>query len=143
MSDAYELLLRTSQQIGYSQRRTGQPSHRSRNSRKSEGFIFTQQGGHGGRGGRSGRVAERGNKNNQEEVAGSNEILHGGVRCYSCQKFGHYSDQCPNQTGAIITQVGVSMTQRRPGIKDTWVLLDTCATNSVSNNMTLVKDIVS
>ena len=29
VSDAYELLLWTSQQIGYSQRRTGQPSHRS------------------------------------------------------------------------------------------------------------------
>ena len=34
VSNAYELLLRTSQQIGYSQRRMGQPSHRSRTSRK-------------------------------------------------------------------------------------------------------------
>ena len=48
-----------------------------------------------------------------------------------------------NQTGAILTQVGVSMTQRSAGIKDTWVLLDTCATNSVSNNTDLVKDIVA
>ena len=52
VSDSYELLLRTSQHIGYSQRRMGQPSHRSRTSGKSEGFIFTQQGGRGGRGGR-------------------------------------------------------------------------------------------
>ena len=28
-------------------------------------------------------------------------------------------------------------------IKDTWVLLDTCATNSISNNTALVKDIVA
>ena len=35
------------------------------------------------------------------------------------------------------------MTQRSAGIKDTWVILDTCATNSVSNNTALVKDIVS
>ena len=34
------------------------------------------------------------------------------------------------------------MTQRIAGIKDTWVLLDTFATNSVSNNMALAKDIV-
>ena len=60
-----------------------------------------------------------------------------------CQKFGHYLDQCPNQTGTILTQVGVSMTQRSAGIKDTWVLLDTCATNSVSNNTALVKDVVA
>ena len=74
VSDAYELLLWTSQQIGYSQRRTGQPSHRAQTSGKSEGFIFTQQGGRGRHG------AERGNENNQEEVAGRNKILHRGVR---------------------------------------------------------------
>ena len=28
---------------------------------------------------------------------------------YSCQRYGHYSDQCPNQTGAILTQVGVAL----------------------------------
>ena len=70
MFDAYELLLRTSQHIGYSQIRKGQPSHRSLTSGKSEGLIFTQQGGSGGRGRPGGRGAERGNENNQEEVAG-------------------------------------------------------------------------
>ena len=35
------------------------------------------------------------------------------------------------------------MIQRSAGIKDTWVLLDTCDTNSVSNNTALVKDIVA
>ena len=35
------------------------------------------------------------------------------------------------------------MTQRSAGIKDIWVLLDTCATNSVSNNTSLVKYIVA
>ena len=35
------------------------------------------------------------------------------------------------------------MPQRSAGIKDTWVLLDTCAINSVSNNTSLVKDIVA
>ena len=95
--DAYELLLQTSQQIGYNQRRTGQSGHRILTGGKGEGFMFAQQGGRGGRG------AERGNENNQEEVAGRNKILEGGVRCYSFQRHGHYSDQCPNQTGAILT----------------------------------------
>ena len=76
-------------------------------------------------------------------MAGRNDILHGGLRYYSCQIHGHYSDQFPNQTGDILTQVVVALTQRSAGIKNTWVLLDTCATNSVSNNTTLVTDIVA
>ena len=71
--------------------------------------MFAQQGGHGGRGGRGGRGAGRGNNSNQEEVAGLNKILHGGVRCYSCQRYGHYSDKCTNQTGAILTLGGVAL----------------------------------
>ena len=35
------------------------------------------------------------------------------------------------------------MTQRSARIKNTWVLLDTCATNIVSNNTALVTDIVA
>ena len=105
--------------------------------------MFAQQGGHGGRGGRGGRGAERGNENNQEEVAGCNNIMHGGVRCYSCQRHGHYSDQCQNQAGVILTQIGVKLKQRSTRIKNMWVLLDTCATNSVSNNTALVTDIVA
>ena len=76
-------------------------------------------------------------------MAGCNELLHGVVRCYSCQRHGYYSDQCPNQTNTILTQVGVALTQRSSGIKNTWVLLGTCATNSVSNNTAPVTDIVA
>ena len=117
--EAHKLLLRTSQKIGYNQRRTGQSCHRTRTGGKGEGFMFAQQGGRGGRGRCSGRGAELGNENNQEEVAGRNVIFHGGVRCYSCQRHGHYSNQCPNQMGAILTQVGVDLTQRSSGIKNT------------------------
>ena len=87
--EAYELLLRTSQQIWYNQRRTGQSGHRTKTGRKGEGFVFAQQGGRGGHGGHGGRGAERGNNNNQKEVAGRNNIFHRGVRCYSCQRQGH------------------------------------------------------
>ena len=37
--------------------------------------------------------------------------------------------------------MGVALTQYSAGIKNTWVLLDMCATNSVSNNTALVTDI--
>ena len=105
--------------------------------------MFSQQGGRGGCGGCGGCGGERGNENNQEEVAGRNDIFHRGVRCYSCQRHGNYSYQCPNQTGAILTQVGVALIQISAGIKNTWVLLYTCATNSISNNASLVTDVIS
>ena len=91
--DAYELLIWTSQQIGYNQIRTGQSGHRTLTGGKGEGFMFAQRGIRGGRGGRGERGAERGNENNQEEVAGRDKIFHRGVRCYSFQRNGHYSDQ--------------------------------------------------
>ena len=66
VSDAYELLLRTSQQIGYTQRRMGQLGYLTLAGGRSECLMFAQQGGHGGRGGRGGSGEERGNNNNQE-----------------------------------------------------------------------------
>ena len=74
VSGSYELLLWTSQKIGYNQIRTGQSGHRAQSSGKSEGFMFTQQAGRGICGGCGGRGAECGNDNNQEEVVGRNNI---------------------------------------------------------------------
>ena len=87
VSDEYKLLLRWSQQMGYTQKQTGQLGYRAQADGKSEGFMFAQQGG------RSRCRAERRNENNQEEVAGHDKIFHRGVRCYSFQRNGHYSDQ--------------------------------------------------
>ena len=72
VSDTYTLLIRTSQQIRYAQRRTRQSGYRARSGGRSEGFMFAQQGGHGRRGGSGGRGVGRGNDINQEEVAGRN-----------------------------------------------------------------------
>ena len=92
---------------------------------------------HGGRGGRGGRV----NDTYQAAVPGRNEILQKEIRCHSCQQNGHYPDQCPNQTGTNLSQVRVILRQRCEAIKHTRLLLDTCSTNIVSNNMDLVKEI--
>ena len=40
-----------------------------------------------------------------------------------------------------MAQVVVILTQHCADIKHTWVLIDTCSTNSVSNNTGLVKEI--
>ena len=76
----------------------------------------------------------------QSEVPGRNEILHKEIRCYSWQRNGHLLDQCPNQIGTNLAQLGVIPTQRCEEIKHTWVLLDKCSTISVSNNTDLVKE---
>ena len=98
--------------------------------------MFAQHVGRGGRGG-------HGNDTDQAAVPGHNEILHDEIRYYSFQQNSHYLDQCPNQTGTNLAHVGVILTHRCVDIKDTWVLLDTCSTNSVSNNMDLVREIIT
>ena len=75
--DAYELLMRTSRQIRYEQRRPGRSCYRAQDSGIGEGFMFAQHGGHGGRG-------VNGNDTYHSVVPGRNEILHEKVRCYSC-----------------------------------------------------------
>ena len=86
--------------------------------------MFAHHDGCGGMGG-------RGNDTDNAAVPGRNKILHKEIRCYSCQRNGHYSDQCPNQTGTNLSQVGVILTHRCEDNKHIWVLPYTCSTNSV------------
>ena len=135
MPDAYKLLMRTSQQIGYTQIWPDRYGCNEHNSGRGEGLMFAQHGGRGSIGGRE-------NDTHQAAVPGRNEILHEKVRCYSCHQNGHNLDQFPNQTGMNLEQVGVTITHCCADIKNTWVLLETTSTNSVSNNMDLVKEII-
>ena len=52
VSDAYELLMRTSRQIGYVQIWPVKSGYHARNRGRREDFMFTQHGRRGGRGGR-------------------------------------------------------------------------------------------
>ena len=97
-------------------------------------------------------LAQHGGRNNrgwcrndpdQAAVPGCNEILHEEIRCYSYQRNCQYSDQCPNQNGTNLAQVGLNITQNIAAIKHTWVILDNFPTNSVSNNADLVKEIIT
>ena len=131
VSDAYELLIRTSTQLGY--------VNRSRNtntrSRSSRNFTFTQNGGHNNN--------DSGNDSAQI-TAGKNGETFPDILCYACRIKGHYADQCPSADGTILAQVGVILTQQssnRSSIKKSWILLDTCSTHSVTNNSQMVTDI--
>ena len=74
--------------------------------------MFVQHNGSDSRGG-------RGNDTDKLELTGCNEILHEKIRCYSCQRNGHYSDQCSNQTGMNLAHVVVNPTQSCEAIKHT------------------------
>ena len=118
---AYELLMRTSEQVGVVQRRTPRQSSRFRNGRNN--FSFAQSG----------------NQPRTEPVVGTDGVTHSHITCYNCNNKGHYSGQCPTATGVGLAQVGFQLTQSETGgIKKSWILLDTCSTHSVSNNPKLV-----
>ena len=131
VSEAYELLIRTSTQFWY--------VNRSRNtntrSRSSRNFTFTQNGGHN----------NNGSGNDSAQItAGKNGETFPDILCYACRIKGHYADQCPSADGTILAQVGVILTQQssnRSSIKKSWILLDTCSTHSVTNNSQMVTDI--
>ena len=80
--------------------------------------------------------------------------------CFNCNSVGHMSYQCPELTeeerserrsrrgqrnGASLLQFVYSLTQISPDefstITPNWLLLDTCSTDNVINNETLVKNI--
>ena len=57
-------------------------------------------------------------------------------KCYNCQKWGHYSDHCPegrsgDRQGTGLMHVGFSMTQKENPILDSWIILDSSSTATV------------
>ena len=136
VSDAYELLIRTSKQFGQTPRRVGRQSYRPRAGGRGPNFMFAQ---HGGRGGQGDHVENE----NQLVTPGRNGETHETVRCYGCRGMGHFAGQCPRQNGVNLAQIGVMLAQKHNEIKNSWVLLDTCSTNSVSNDTSMVTNIVN
>ena len=91
VTEAYELLIRTSRERVYVQRRTARTNPRTRFGRNN--FSFTQRGGL---------------NNNQSQVgtpvAGRDRVMHEHITCFSCRSKRHYSDQCPNNSTSSSTQ---------------------------------------
>ena len=79
------------------------------------------------------------NKNTDKEVvAGTSGNIFKNILCYSCNKLGHYENDCPQETNQLSTkkrkqqQEGFSLTQydfnfiqSKQHLKSSWVLLDT------------------
>ena len=75
------------------------------------------------------------------------------VLCFGCQEWGHYANQCPKardtnnyssgRQGIDLLQYGYNFNQSDGGIPREWVLLDTCSTNNVFNNCSLLGDIIA
>ena len=97
--------------------------------------------------------------NNQDEasVPGRDGTLISGIICYNCSRDGHYANNCPEEQGeqqhrsrgrgrrgVISTQLAVSFAQTTDNnnlIPDSWILLDTCSTDSIFKNKHLVSNI--
>ena len=66
-------------------------------------------------------------------------------QCYRCYKWGHLSNKCPDRPNVQALQLGISLAQTGDVadnmISKSWILLDTCSTDSVVNNLSFVTDI--
>ena len=67
------------------------------------------------------------------------------LRCFRCQEWGHIAPNCPNATqiGSNFLMQRMQFTQngQSAGIERSWILLDTCSTNSTSNDARHVTNI--
>ena len=74
-------------------------------------------------------------------MPGKNGVVHDDIKCYAYQTLGHYAYQCTRQTGTKFAQTVIMFSQGQNGIKNTFLLLYTCLSNSVSNNPIMVKNV--
>ena len=98
MSDAYQLLLRTSRQLGY-----------QGSGRRVTGNRFR------GNGTNSFMLVQNANapENASAPVPGNDGILHADILCYACRSMGHYAGNCPNVArGVNALQTGISFAQK-------------------------------
>ena len=63
--------------------------------------------------------------------------------CYACHSYGKFSNQLPDKQAKVINlgMIVVMMMQNSDVIKKTWILLDTCYTDRVTNNLDFVEDV--
>ena len=110
------------------------------------------------RGGRGFNFAQTGNNNNRGNRAPAGTVLIAGtdgrtcnVLCFNCNKWGHYSDHCPEagnsegsgRSGTGLMQVGYSMLQKNNGIPENWIILDSGSTDTVFRTCSFLNDIVA
>ena len=143
---AYHLMIKTQEQLMAVEARMNR-SNQGRG--RGRGAQFVQQDGNGGRG-RGGRG--RGGRSYQSpQVPEGTRMVPGAdgttldLQCYRCQEWGHISPNCQNAPpiGNNLLMQRMQFTQggESTGIEKSWVLLDTCSTNSTSNDAMHVTNI--
>ena len=65
------------------------------------------------------------------------------TECYACHHYDFFPNQCPDKQSKLINleMIGVILMQNGNVIKKTWILLDTCSTDSAPNNLDYVEDV--
>ena len=68
--------------------------------------------------------------------------LYSHTECYACHCYGNFSGQFQDKNLKAINLaiIGVMLIKNGGVIKKTWILLDTCSTYSVTNNLDYVED---
>ena len=83
-------------------------------------------------------------------IPGTNGRTFADVRCYQCQSFGHYAQDCPTRTpppsssamsGTTLLQHALMLAQHSHRIDPAWILLDSQSTISVFNNPAMIQNI--
>lgn len=73
-------------------------------------------------------------------VAGTDGKINAGIKCYNCQKVGHYADKCPTagEVGYYLLILGFSFVQN---CFESLILFDTCSTHCCIDNVNLLKNV--
>ena len=75
-------------------------------------------------------------------VPGTDTQAHD-IKCFNCNQRGHYASNCPeSRVGVSNLQYGNMLTQVQGSvvlIPSNWILLDTCSSNNVVNNESLIE----
>jgi len=75
-------------------------------------------------------------------VPGKNGVTHAEIKCYACNTYGHFADQCPSKDQNNTSEVSHIFSQNDEKIKSTRIFIDSCSTHSVMSNRNLVRNIV-